>query len=85
LQFIDLSTDQDLYGPTISNAPFMWTDRTCTPGGTDQLDPGYWLFAGGPLGPGRLSGHSILANFLFCSGEDLSGQCYPRSVEFVVP
>lgn len=85
LHFIDLNSDRDLYGPSISNTPFAWTDRTCSPGGIDQLDPGYWLFVGGLLGPGRLSGHSILANFLFCTAENLGGRCYPRSVEFVVP
>ena len=85
LQFTDLSSDQDIYGPNISDEPFMWTDRTCTPGGIDRLESGDWLFAGGLLGPGQLSGHTILANFLFCTGEDLNGQCYPRSVEFVVP
>jgi hypothetical protein len=85
LQFIDLSSDEDLYGPNISNEPFMWNDRNCTPGGIDRLEAGDWLFSGGLLGPGQLSGHTILANFLFCTGEDLTGQCYPRSVEFVVP
>jgi hypothetical protein len=85
LHFIDLSTGQDLYDPLISNAPFSWTDRTCTSDGISRLEPGGWLFAGALLGPGRLSGHSILANFLFCTQENLNGQCYPRSVEFVVP
>ncbi len=85
LHFIDLSTGQDLYDPLISNAPFSWTDRTCASDGVSRLAPGEWLFAGALLGPGRLSGHSILANFLFCTQENLSGQCYPRSAEFVVP
>lgn len=85
LQFTDLSSDEDIYGPNISDEPFMWTDRTCTPGGIDRLEAGDWLFAGGLLGPGQLSGHTILANFLFCTAEDLNGQCFPRSVEFVVP
>jgi hypothetical protein len=85
LHFIDLTTGQDLYDPMISNAPFSWTDRTCTPDGISRLEPGQWLFSGSMLGPGRLSGHAILANFLFCTQEDLNGQCFPRSVEFVVP
>lgn len=85
LHFIDLSSDQELYDPVVSNAPFSWTDRTCTSDGISRLAPGEWLFAGALLGPGSLSGHSILANFLFCTQEDLNGQCYPRSVEFVVP
>lgn len=85
LHFIDLSSGQDLNDPGISNAPFSWTDRTCAPDGISRLVPGEWLFAGALLGPGQLSGHSILANFLFCTQEDLNGQCYPRSVEFVVP
>lgn len=85
LHFIDLSTGLDLYDPLISNAPFSWTDRTCAPDGISRLEPGEWLFAGALLGPGRRSGHSILANFLFCTQENLQGQCYPRSVEFVVP
>jgi type 1 fimbria pilin len=85
LHFIDLSTGQDLYDPLISNAPFSWTDNTCAPDGISRLEPEEWLFAGALLGPGRLSGHTILANFLFCTQDNLNGQCYPGSVEFVIP
>lgn len=85
LHFIDLSSGRDLYDPLVSNAPFSLTDRTCTPDGISRLMPGEWLFAGARLGPGSLSGRSILANFLFCTQDNLNGQCYPRSVEFVVP
>ncbi len=85
LHFIDLSSERDLYDPSVSDAPFAWSDRTCSPGGIDRLEPGSWLFVGGLLGPGQLSGHTILANFLFCTEENLGGRCYPRSVEFVVP
>jgi hypothetical protein len=85
LQLIDLNTDQDFFDPAISNAPFTSSDRTCIPGGISRLEPGGWLFVGGPMGTGQLTEHTILANFLFCTGEDLSGKCYPRSVEFIVP
>ena len=85
LQLMDLNNDQDISDPSVTNVPFMESDRTCTPGVISHLEPGSTLYTGGPLGSDQLSGHKILANFLICTQDDLSGQCYPRSVEFTIP
>ena len=85
LQLMDLNNDQDISDPNVTNVPFMESDRTCTPGIISHLEPGSELYTGGSLGPDQLSGHKILANILFCTLDDLNGQCYPRSVEFTIP
>ena len=85
MQWMDLSTDQDISDPSVTNVPFMESDQTCSSGVINSLEPGNRLFIGGSLGQDQLSGHTILANFLFCTQDDLNGQCYPRSVEFVIP
>lgn len=85
LQIIDLNAGFDVYGPMVSNAPFKFTDENCVPGGVDRLENGRGLFVGGALNSPALSGHTLQANFLLCTGNNLSGRCYPRTVEFVVP
>lgn len=85
LQVIDLNTGIEVYGPIVSDAPFKFTDETCGTGGIARLENGRGLFVGGALNSPGLSGHTLQANFLLCTGNGLSGRCYPRSVEFVVP
>lgn len=85
LQLMDLNNDQDISDPIVTNVPFMESDRTCTSGVNSHLEPGSKLYIGSSLGPDKLSGHKILANILFCTQDDLDGQCYPRSVEFTIP
>ena len=85
LQLMDLNNDQDISDPSVTNVPFMESNKTCNPGVINYLEPGSKLYTGGSLGPDQLSGHMILANFLFCTQDDLNGQCYPRSVEFTIP
>jgi hypothetical protein len=85
VQLNDLSTGQSLATALISDAPFMFDDHACFPGGTSRLESSYALFAGVSLAAGHLSGHSLQANLLFCSQNGLGGRCFPKSVEFVVP
>jgi hypothetical protein len=85
LQITDLNTGFDVYGPVISDTPFKFTDENCVSGGVARLENGRGLFVGGALNSPGLSGHTLQANFLLCTGNSLSGRCYPRTVEFVVP
>lgn len=85
VQLNDLTTGQVLSSGLISDAPFMFDDRVCFPGGISRLESGYALFAGVPLAVGQLSRHSLQASLLFCSQNGLGGKCFSKSVEFVVP
>jgi hypothetical protein len=85
LQITDLSAGTDLFGPLISDAPFMFDDRACVPGGYSHLASGYAGVVGAATNVRPPTGHTLQANFLFCTKTGLSGRCYPRSVEFIVP
>lgn len=85
LTITDLNTGVVIFGPATGNAPFMYDDRACIPGGISYLDWGYSLFSGAPLNTPTLRGHTLHAAFVFCSADNLSGRCYSRSVQFVAP
>ena len=85
LSFIDLTSGWVIYGPFVSNAPFGYDDRECMVGGISRLEPGQVLVVGSSLNAPHLSGHSIRSTLRFCTHENMSGSCYQKTVEFVVP
>jgi len=85
LLFQDLTANQTLFGPIASNSPFMSSDRTCSSGGLDSLAPGATLYLGNSLYSSHLKDHTILATITLCTQEGLSGTCYQKTSEFVVP
>jgi hypothetical protein len=74
-----------LYGPETNNSPFLSTDRTCNSVGSDALAPGQTKYVGSLVGPKTLHGHTIRANIVLCTQENLGGVCYEAIIEFVVP
>lgn len=85
LTITDLSNGLVIYGPSAGNAPFMYDDRACAPGGVNSLSSGYSLFTGAVLSVPNLSRHTLQAAFIFCTRDNLAGRCYSRSTQFVVP
>jgi hypothetical protein len=85
LKFFDRTTNTVLTGPTINNAPFLSTDRTCSIHGADTLPSYTTRYVGDLLGPKNLQAHTIRAEITICSGENLSGICSEAALEFVVP
>jgi len=85
LLFQDLTANQTLFGPIASNTPFMSSDRTCSSGGLDALAPGATLYLGNSLYSSRLKDHTIRATITLCTQEGMSGTCYQKVTEFVVP
>jgi len=79
----DLNTNLPLYGPDISNSPFMATANNCPPGGSN-LPSGYTGFLGGPLGL-ALSGHVARADIQLCTEKNKGGECVTASVQFAIP
>lgn len=85
LQFKDRNTDSILWGPTVQNTPFLWTDKTCNINGFDRIYAGQTRYVGNFLGTRSLSLHTIQATIILCTKEDLMGNCYTAIAEFVVP
>jgi hypothetical protein len=81
----DQTANQTLFGPIVSNSPFMSSDRTCSSGGLDALAPGSTLYLGSSLYSRHVRDHTILATITLCTQEGLGGTCYQKSTEFVVP
>jgi hypothetical protein len=81
----DLTANQTLFGPILSNSPFMSSDRTCSSGGLDALAPGATLYLGNSLYSNHLKDHTILTTITLCTQEGLGGTCYQKSTEFVAP
>jgi hypothetical protein len=85
LVFNDGTTSSFLYGPFVSDWPFMWTDKQCESGGIDTLPAKNTLYMGTTLGNADVRGHTIQAIVTLCSKEGLRGSCYQKTVEFVMP
>jgi hypothetical protein len=85
IKFTDLSTSSVLLGPVASDAPFIFSDRECMSGGIERLEPGQALFLGNTLSLPQLNGHTIQADISLCTGQGLGGQCYLKTVSFVIP
>ena len=84
LYLYNVSTNKALYGPSISDTPFIDSDRLCQTGWIDLLGKGGTLYIGGPLS-NTLKGQSIRATLTLCTKEGLAGTCYQRTVEFILP
>ena len=85
LLYQDLSANKILSGPFISDAPFMSTDKACVSGGLESLASGRTLYLGNTLGSSGLQGHNMQATIILCTGNGLSGTCYQKIVDFVLP
>jgi hypothetical protein len=84
LYMFNVTINQALYGPAISDTPFINSDRICQTGWIDQLENGAVLYVSGPLS-GAQKGQSIKATLTLCTKENLTGSCYQKVVEFIVP
>jgi hypothetical protein len=85
LLIIDRNTGAVLSGPTVSDTPFMSTDRTCETGGIASLATKHTLYIGNWLGRKNLQTHTLRAVIKLCTKNGLQGLCYTAPVEFVVP
>lgn len=76
----DRQTGIPMFGPDISNAPFMGSDGECPPGG-QSLGPGAVGFVGGvlPMLPGVTEARAII---MLCSEPGASGECVDRVIDF---
>jgi hypothetical protein len=84
LTLTDLDNGQVVFGPSISNGPFMGAAAECPPGG-DSVGPGSTAYIGGTLGAAAGSGHTIEAVLTVCSQDDLAGACIEDTVVFDAP
>jgi hypothetical protein len=84
LYLFNVTTNKALYGPSISDTPFIDSDRVCQTGWIDQLGTGAALYASGPLSNTQ-KGQSIRATLTLCTKENLGGSCYQKIVEFIIP
>ncbi len=84
LKIDDLTTSELLFGPSAHNAPFRLSNQDCSAGG-DTLWPGNAGYVGGAVNSAPFPGHTIQATIQLCSQENLQGQCYQNTIEFVVP
>lgn len=85
LQFSDLSSNENLYGPVTQDAPFFTDDHSCQPGGLERLEPGTALFIGSTLGSGGLTGQAVHAVLTLCTQNGMGGSCAQQTVDFVIP
>jgi hypothetical protein len=85
LQFKDRNSNSILFGPSMSNRPFINSDKTCLFTGSDSMYLSQTAFVGNYLGSKDLRLHTIQATIKLCTKEDLMGSCYRALVEFVVP
>lgn len=82
--FEDLNAGHIISGPYQSNAPFMYSDRTCSMG-IDRLPSGGTRYLGYSMGTSQIREHLIRTTIILCSGENLSGICHTLIVEFTMP
>ena len=80
----DLSSSLPLNTPALSNTPFLESDRSCHPGRISQLPPGYFGYLNSQMS-GAIRGNTIRASFLLCTEDNLLGDCFGHSIEFVLP
>jgi hypothetical protein len=85
LVIFDRSSGSPLFGPAVSNLPFMKNDRLCQTGGISRLESGQALYIGGLLAAPPHQGQLIQADLVFCTLDDLNGTCYSESIEFTAP
>ena len=75
---------QVIFGPFTSNGAFMDKASDCPPSG-DSVAAGDTSYIAGTIGLNSAPGNTITAEFRFCTGEDLSGSCIDKTLEFKVP
>jgi len=85
LKFEDRNTGTVLHGPTVNNAPFMTTDKTCATGGINRLNSGKTLYIGNHLGANDLNLHTIQATIKICTLNSMAGTCFTALLDFVIP
>ncbi len=84
IQFEDLDTGHLVSGPYQSNAPFMFSDRTCSTG-IDRLLAGRTGYLGYSMGTSPIREHLIRTTIVLCSKENLSGTCQSLIIDFTMP
>ena len=84
LSIKDKTSGTTVYGPDMSNAPFMATSNDC-PTGSDSLGPGATAFIGGVIGPDIPSGGMGRATILICTEPSLQGTCVEKKIDFPWP
>ncbi len=83
LTIVDRDTNDKLYGPKTSDAPFMYTSNECPPGG-DVLPEGKTFYVGGSIDDAS-SGDKLRATIKLCTLDDAEGTCDTQTVDFTVP
>jgi len=84
LRIDDDTTNNKLFGPWSSNAPFRSSDKDCS-AGIDYLKSGNTLYIAGAVGTKNLHNHHLEARIQLCTKEGLAGTCYTQTVTFVYP
>jgi hypothetical protein len=84
LDIFDLDASSQIYGPAVSNSPFLNSSNSCPPGSTN-LEPDQARFAAGPIGSPPPSGNTLRLTIKLCTADGLGGSCLARSIQFVVP
>jgi hypothetical protein len=84
LSIKDLGSGTVIYGPDMSNAPFLATSNDC-PTGADSLGPGATAFIAGVIGPAIPSGGTGRATIIICTEPSLQGTCIEKKIDFPWP